>query len=644
MSYKEFKNGRIKDPVARRVEQNRLNRLRAIKSSVKLRGLNKARRAATRNIDKRLGTRQKGVLKDITNNGGSKWTGLHDSANELLKRAQKHAKSSKLFQQHDDEPDELEASFDTLWNFHAQKNGIQNRNEMGSDSEGGDLEDINNDRDATGLIAPLGSARCEKYTARSSKSTKSVKLDDAAAEAFQNAWSAATPFNLHDEALNDSRVEESDGLFGGERRKMKTMFAKGGKSKNGKRPNLNKMEKDWESRGLPSWSNTVSQNPNNNNNSSNSNNANSNNIRSRQQSPETTLDDQIPDINPLNFDVLNVKRRSDDGRDILNQLADVGGDGEGVIDGLIDDDGSYDISSETYGKNKKMESSKSRPNLFRSTASSSSLQQQQSSKPHYSTRTKTSMNKKLKPINNRNENEHENNKRGSWRGGGSSDPHLQEERERVLEVKKREQKAAREQARKWRKRRQVQNKKEQMAAKTAAPQEAQEEVSKVVETDNLKETMPSKRGNSMKALKSEAEEAQAMLAEVMKGVADTTESDSTISEEENTYEREEDDGNSMIPTPIKNSEKFAYLNKNLHMDSPEKQQEDSPFLQRSVSVTESEEIIAEAPESNTPSPSAAPPLVDGGMNQLVDIPKLDLGGVEPDVSDDEVDEDEPLFE
>ena len=254
------------------------------------------------------------------------------------------------------------------------------------------------------------------------------------------------------------------------------------------------------------------------------------------------------------------------------------------------------------------------------------------------------MNKKLKPINNRNENEHENNKRGSWRGGGSSDPHLQEERERVLEVKKREQKAAREQARKWRKRRQVQNKKEQMAAKTAAPQEAQEEVSKVVETDNLKETMPSKRGNSMKALKSEAEEAQAMLAEVMKGVADTTESDSTISEEENTYEREEDDGNSMIPTPIKNSEKFAYLNKNLHMDSPEKQQEDSPFLQRSVSVTESEEIIAEAPESNTPSPSAAPPLVDGGMNQLVDIPKLDLGGVEPDVSDDEVDEDEPLFE
>ena len=41
-----FKNGAIKDPVARRIEQKRLERLNRIKSTVKARGHNNARRAA----------------------------------------------------------------------------------------------------------------------------------------------------------------------------------------------------------------------------------------------------------------------------------------------------------------------------------------------------------------------------------------------------------------------------------------------------------------------------------------------------------------------------------------------------------------------------------------------------------------------
>ena len=696
-SIKQFKNGRIRDPVAQRVERKRLNRLRAIKSSVKSRGLNRSQRAATRRLDKRGGNnnRRRG-LKDITNNNShsndddNKWKSLHNSANDLLKRAQKHAATNKKIQRLQDEFDDgnasetdvLDASFDTLWNFHAQKNGMP---QAGATNE---LQDHDDGAlvDATSLIAPLGTARSEKsekYTARSvrsaqsTKSSKSIKLDDEAAQAFQNAWSAATPFNLHDDALNDSRVEGdhmsnvSNGLFGREKKSRHhgTTSSHGGKSRSKKgrnpqattsrgalgntslgrgRPNLNKMEKEWESRGLPTWSKTVAQNNGNNGNNGttgnmdNINNTNNTTDRNRQQSPETN----VGASNPLQFDLLNVKRRTDDGTDILTQLADVGGDGDGVMDGYEDDSDSID--NDMRSNNKSLALSKSRTNLFRS----ASVPVASKPLPHYGTRTKTSMNKTLKPIHSgngestRDEQEKQLEKnRGSWRGGGAADPHAQIERERVLEVKKREQKQAREQARKWRKRRQVQHKKEE--AKKGLT-DKKENLSAPLPA-SAPTTMAVQKGNTIKALKNEAEEAQAMLAEVMNNVADVTLAGESVqhthrsgtcddSAEKDVAENNLE--NSMIPTPIKNSQKFAYMNKDLHLDSPSEDQEDhedSPFLQRESTTSE------EAPESNTP-PAAEPPHGDDAVDTLYSIPKLDLNGVEPDVSEDDDDEDEPLFE
>ena len=97
MALRQFKNGRIKDPVARRVEEKRLARLRGIKSTVKKRGQNKTKRASMRNLNRRRDLNSTGELampprrgmQDVTND--SKWAGLHSSANDLLKRAQKHA-------------------------------------------------------------------------------------------------------------------------------------------------------------------------------------------------------------------------------------------------------------------------------------------------------------------------------------------------------------------------------------------------------------------------------------------------------------------------------------------------------------------------------------------------------------------------
>ena len=48
-----FKNGAIQDPVARRIEQKRLQRLNRIKSTVKARGHNNARRAAMQRLNRR---------------------------------------------------------------------------------------------------------------------------------------------------------------------------------------------------------------------------------------------------------------------------------------------------------------------------------------------------------------------------------------------------------------------------------------------------------------------------------------------------------------------------------------------------------------------------------------------------------------
>ena len=163
--------------------------------------------------------------------------------------------------------------------------------------------------------------------------------------------------------------------------------------------------------------------------------------------------------------------------------------------------------------------------------------------------------------------------------------------------------------------------------------------------------MTVQKGNTIKALKNEAEEAQAMLAEVMNNVADVTlagesvqhtHRSGTCDDSAETQVAENSVENSMIPTPIKNSQKYAYMNKDLHLDSPSEDQddhEDSPFLQRG-STTETAE---DAPESNTP-PTVEPP--HDAVDTLYSIPKLDLDGVEPDVSedDDDDDEDEPLFE
>ena len=751
---RQFKNGRIKDPVARRVEERRLQRLRGIKSSVKSRGLNKSKRASMRRLDRRQHTNstndlgnlsmpppRRSGINDVTND--SQWQGLHDSASELLKRAQKHAartsQRSKIqslqdeFDEQSESADEnvLDASFDTLWNFHAQKNNLTS-----GDGDGdGDLEDA-----ATTLIAPLGSgsgssgsgsgngggtqtARSESVQSEGGKSTKSVKLDDAAAEAFQNAWSAATPIGLHDDALDDSRVEGTNshhpGLFGDERKhkikKSKARTKRGRKQmdltgvKGGQRPSLSKMERGWKSRGLPtsaaSLRDTVRdcrQSPREADEEDEDEDEEGERERERErdhhdaENHNLTTAMQQPTL--LTFDILKRKRREEsrlreENQVLLNRLADVNGDGDGVIDmdAMMNGDMDEDLSEfqdlnegdrveqQQYsqqktrmkkGRNNKgasgsnnnspllpmppLAASKSRTNLFRSNGVSGTKV------PHYSTRTKTNLAKTLKPMIRKKVHEDDRDEdkgaRGSWRGGGSADPHAQSERERVLEVKKREQKQAREAARNWRKRTEAHRRKQEEKAATAVGSTSPTAPA----AKATKSPSPSKRNpGTIQTLQNEKNEAQAMLAELMSTEADTK-MDEQLHTHRNEEEREEEeeetqtetetqhDVNSLIPTPLKNSQKYNYMDRDLHLDSPMDdaavEAEDSPFLQRQDDT--------EGPESNTPEKDNINNVQDieeedGRGSVSFSVPQLDLGDVSPDIqetSDDEEEEDDALFD
>ena len=485
-------------------------RLRGIKSSVKSKGLNKARRPSMRRLEKRgssslstmnLGTNQQtttsnvnlrggnrrgGGLRDVTNNHhDGKWKELHDNAEALMKRAKQSSskqrdKISELQREFDEQTDSadenvLDASFDTLWDFHAKKNNI-----LASDmaSGGGDLEEedaamneelkevkevkerkwtidkrrmIIDTTNADSLIAPLGTMRSDgKQTARSvggkstARSGRSIKLDDEAAEAFQSAWSDAAAIGLHDSALDDARVEgdqsmESDSrLFGGSSggssssssrsrsRSRGSSRGGGGGHMQSKPPTLKSFEKNWERRGMPTWSNTASK-------------GRINNEEEVEGEEEEEEEEEEVDYNGA----MNVRSM---GRKMNKSLLPM----------------------------PQLVTSKSRTNLYRSGGGEGGGggggggDGTTSNKPHYATRTKTNLAKTLKPLGGGEQkvgkDERSGVTRGSWRGGGAADPHAQAERERVLEVKRREQEMTRESARNWRKRRQTLQKEATAAA------------------------------------------------------------------------------------------------------------------------------------------------------------------------------------
>ena len=188
-----------------------------------------------------------------------------------------------------------------------------------------------------------------------------------------------------------------------------------------------------------------------------------------------------------------------------------------------------------------------------------------------------------------------------------------------------------------------------------------------------------------------------MLAELMGTVTDTTMNDQLHThrdEEEDEKEeqqeqeienekKEEKEENSLIPTPVRESGKFAYMNRDLHLDSPlsiEKKEdvedhEDSPFLlkrdmeeennveevekkeveendveEKDVEKDVNEDAEEEGPESNTPEKKdvvAIESVVDIETENEHDetihqVPKLNLGEVEPDIE--ETDDDDSASE
>ena len=145
-----------------------------------------------------------------------------------------------------------------------------------------------------------------------------------------------------------------------------------------------------------------------------------------------------------------------------------------------------------------------------------------------------------------------------------------------------------------------------------------------------------------------------MLAELMKEQANVVLEENqlhTHREDEEEQQEEESKEESMIPTPIKNSGKYEYMNRDLHLDSPQSiEAEDSPFkreeeemaiVQQGVEQDEQDEQDEQQPESNTPEKDGSEET--NKIQGTFSVPRLDLNECEPDLTEEDDDEDEPLF-
>ena len=812
---RSFKNGTLKDPVARRVEERRLRRLGRIKSTVKARGHNKARRAAMRRLDRRASepglhvkTMRKQHLRDVTNRnaaaaaaagpavGYDQRTGKRlPTAEEILERAKRHAASQRLgggegpsantrrtrptnvyvdshqnSHDNDDEIDEqnsfindandaeeneLDASFDTLWAFHAE------RNNMDGEALDGDLEDVdcnNRGRDNAGtgnqqrrqsaldevddddqqsavsLIGPPLRGTSAKTITSENAGASSSRLGEDEQLAFQDAWSAATPIQLHGDHPPTENDDE-DGVFGhGGRRAMSSgrsrtsrgssstgsrsrgssgsrvrrarrysddeeeayslagteytedhhseeddhfefepqrmptkMLASGpfgssgggggggggsgdaggvggGKGSGGMwaPPNLSAFEKSWEKRGLPTWSSVNGTYHHNHQNQSRQHSSQSS-VSSHSAASSGTYTDR-PELNSLKFDPMSrARRRDSDPRDLLDELN--GGGSLDMTSNGLNAGGSLGALPQV---GMSMRHSQGRTNLV---------------KPHYVTRTRAKP-RQLKPMLKEGTRERravnkdrtisapEQGNGRSWRGGGAADAHVADERGRVLKVRRREQKEARERARAWRARRLRKDKDSKAnsvnhaalsvsadgitvadentppvsplksSAKTkkgsvlgeSGSSSAPSSSSKQNKTSaNARRQSPAKRSpakmkkaqqdSQLLGLQAEKDEAAAMLQELMGSMADRT-----LPEQQHTHRED-------IKDDLGNDEHYA-----------------STKLAQSASSP----AIRSPEKPAGPTSLAAAPL---------DVPALDLSGVDPSVSDSgESDEDEPLFD
>ena len=787
-----FKNGAIKDPVARRIEQKRLERLNRIKSTVKARGHNNARRAAMQRLNRRGGpaNSQNGSglsvsksepslhkrsllnrrhLRDVTNRGRQSTLDEHDedmgesmyadendqrpydpnSAEAILARAKKataeaRAKEAKATQrQHDQrgsdggdpnddsfirdandsthDGNELDASFDTLWDFHSKKHSINLDPAVPSFPDGraeeeGDLESLspvekNHDSphnlrprddstfkhvshgdgvditknihvggspnhrntDKSGAIAIpkfSGSPRVfDRVSSAGAASAASSRLGEDENFAFQAAWSAATPIQLHgadidqhakginmDGVFSDGRggddtesdcptgretgrteenVESDRGLDRHEKFNRKnrnkadstafpTSAAKGLSANSWAPPSLVNMEKNWERRGLPTWSSVNGAGRDSGVVGAGPGAGGFQNNGARAASSSSSRSSHSSEASDLQFDPLSRARRSDP----QGLLAALEADPEGT---LVD-------SGVSHAGVKGLKRSGGQNNLHGPV-------------PHYATRTRARP-AVLKPMLNQGTKERRlSNKdrtgsapetgatstKGSWRGGGCSDPHKAEERDNVLKVRRREQEAAREKARRWRKRR---LKREAATAKEEKRDLAngQERVNDEGEVSfagtnaaaaaggsllgsldpmakNEKRKSNEKRGenSSLSSLKAEKNEAAALLAQVMGAAADTK-----MQDQLHTHREDFDE----VDTAIADNPE-GHKDLRIKTDS-------QPNLQGA---------FAPPPES----PSAArmaSPKVPGTYT----VPQLNLSNCEPDLSEEEdEDEDEPFM-
>eukprot|EP00946_MAST-07B_sp_MAST-7B-sp1_P003784 g3784.t1 len=689
-----FKNGAIKDPVARRIERKRLERLNRIKSTVKARGHNNAHRAAMQRLNRRgsgqnaagqngaqrsashpslhKSTLTRRHLRDVTNRAKqpragfsqlSKENGLGEavaqkpydpnSAEAILARAKKataeaRAKAAReslisdedLSPQHesDDTNDdsfirdandsthdgnELDASFDTLWNFHAKKNKINMDPSVGKSGEEGDLEElspIERSRDSphrlmshddgvditkdihVGSAAPanvatrrenafVASPRVHnRVSSAGAASTASSRLGEEENVAFQAAWSAATPIQLHGEDI-DQREKgiNMEGIFSDERSNIDSesecatsrdtwQMEKRGESVRSERVSIKQANK-------PGLSNGVGTNS---------------------WAPPSLVNmeknwERRGDTSDLQFDPLSRARRSDP----KGLLAALEADPEGT---LRDSRHNENILRRSSGK----------PNLH-------------GPPPHYATRTRARP-AVLKPMLNQNTREkrllnknriasapESGSTKGSWRGGGCSDPHKAEERDNVLKVRRREQEAAREKARRWRKRRlkreatlAKEEKREKVAAEENHTVKAKEDKAAHAKGGSAEEITPAKhhgngvRTGSLSSLKAEKDEASALLAEVMSSAADAVLEDQLHTHREL---EEEEDG----------TIHHQKLHENLVVNTSQK---------KSVE-------FAPPPSS----PSVAKPTSPKAPSGYT-VPQLNLSSCEPDLSEEDADEDE----
>lgn len=723
-----FKNGSIKDPVARRLEEKRLQRLNRIKSTVKARGHNNARRAAMNRLNRRhlnavtsepnlhKRTLNKRQLRDLTNrsiksriyensadedevekNTQNMKPYNPNSAEAILARAKKataetRAKEALKSKRNDEieRPDsdnqnddsfirdannsfhdgnELDSSFDTLWKFHAKKNniGVDSKNWDGESDEG-DLESLspvekNHDSphelshsvghdDALDITKDIhmNNAGVNLHKAKSlalasspmvsdragsagGASSSSSRLDDDENIAFQAAWSAATPIQLHGADAHAKGIS-MEGTFRddrdeGDRSSVHSDFTAGEStsrttnSRTSERnliyqskvftradgsssssasvnksvwapPSLMNMEKNWEQRGLPTWSSV-------NGGGRDTSIAHSRN-GSRASSSRSSRGSSSSDMGSIQTDPLSCARRGDP----KELLAALEADRE-------------ETARQANGVT-KLRRSHAQKNLHGTV-------------PHYATRTKARP-ALLKPMLNQGTRERrlsnkkrtasapENQGKGSWRGGGAADPHKAEERDNVLKVRRREQEAAREKARQWRKQRlrreaisgkentnvvedKVSSKDESNPVKRKAII-SQSRDSKAISKKHAQ--VNGKKDNSLSSLQAEKDEAAALLAEVMNSAADKT-----LTNQLHTHRG--DDQDSVVSTGSEAANTAILHKKELRID---------PAVPRS------------------PTAKATPIYSPKIPSVMPTVPQLNLSECEPDISDGE-EEEEPFM-